>query len=73
MGTIDGVVGSHTLCLGPLIIASEPPEVYTAIIQAQIIVFMPKSCLATCFHRQQNFSIPVWLGLSFWQEFPLLL
>jgi hypothetical protein len=21
------------------------------------------------FHRQQNFSIPVWLGLSFWQEF----
>lgn len=51
-------------------IASKPPHIYAAIISEQITAFMPKSCLVTCFYRQQNFSIPVWLGLSFWQEFP---
>lgn len=74
MGTVDTVVRSHSLCLGTLSKASEPPETNTAIVETQITVFFtPESCLATCFHRQQNFSILVWLGFSFWQEFPLLL
>lgn len=73
MGTVEGVVRAHTLCLGTLNKASEPPEANTAIVETHITVFTPESCLATCFYRQQNFSILVWLGFSFWQEFPLLL
>lgn len=64
MGTVEGVVRAHTLCLGTLNKASEPPEANTAIVETHYC-FYARVLPGHVFPQAAKFQYPCLAGLQF--------